>query len=174
MHCFSPRTLRISLALLAWLLAALNCALPSQTSLSLEEQIAATMQSLTQTAAAIPTDAPQPSDTAAPGETQAPSDTPEPEGPWMACEDAPPSQLHIGDQAYVSFDPPECNRVRKDPNKNTGAVLGNICPGEMVEILDGPACANQWVWWKVQSLESDLTGWTVEGDASAYWLIPSE
>ena len=91
--------------------------------------------------------------------------------PWQACPGARLSQLSVGMQAYISYDPPEANRVRSDPNTNA-RILGWIYPGEKVEILDGPACANNWVWWKIRSLETGLTGWTSEGDQSAYWLLP--
>ncbi len=88
-----------------------------------------------------------------------------------ACPGARPSRLHIGDRAYVSYDPPDPNRVRAQPGTDA-SVLGRIYPGEEVLILDGPECANGWVWWKVQSLETGLTGWTSEGDLQAYWLVP--
>ncbi len=91
---------------------------------------------------------------------------------WAACEGSPASRLHPDDIAYVSFDPPYSNRVRANPNWNTGAVLGLIEPGERVEVVDGPACENNVVWWFIRSLEQDLTGWTVEGDQEDYWLVP--
>jgi len=77
----------------------------------------------------------------------------------------------VGDTAYVSFDPPDPNRVRENPG--TGQrVLGLIFPGESFVVLDGPACANGWVWWKVRAHKDGLTGWTVEGSAGTYWLVP--
>lgn len=39
----------------------------------------------------------------------------------------------------------------------------------MVKILDGPACADGYVWWFVRSL-SGLGGWTAEGDSSSDWI----
>jgi len=41
-----------------------------------------------------------------------------------------------------------------------------------VEIIDGPRCVKDWVWWKIESQESDVTGWTSEGDEENYWLVP--
>jgi hypothetical protein len=76
--------------------------------------------------------------------------------------------------AYVSFYPPYANRVRAEPTWTTGAIIGFIYPGEVVDILDGPVCANGVVWWQVQSREQNLTGWTVEGDVNNYWLIPQQ
>jgi hypothetical protein len=62
--------------------------------------------------------------------------------------------------------------VRTQPNTD-GAVLGFIQPGEEIDILEGPICSNQWIWWRVRSLTSGLTGWTAEGDDSGYWLVPA-
>jgi hypothetical protein len=99
--------------------------------------------------------------------------TPTPKPTEFACYGAPETRLKVGDIASVSLVPPDPNTVRKEPNKKA-QKLGSIQPGEKVEILDGPICANNWVWWKVKSLESGLTGWTPEGDPKNYWLVPEE
>jgi hypothetical protein len=39
-------------------------------------------------------------------------------------------------------------------------------------IIDGPECANGWVWWKIKAEGQDLEGWTTEGDHFEYWLLP--
>ena len=90
---------------------------------------------------------------------------------WNPCPGTYHSRLQVGDQAYVSNDPPLANRVRKNPGM-TGKIIGVIQPLEGIEILDGPECADNWVWWKVRSLETGLTGWTAEGDENGYWLLP--
>jgi Bacterial SH3 domain len=109
-----------------------------------------------------------------PTNTPAPTQTPtltSTESPWDACPGSYLSRLHIGDRAYVSFDPPLPNRVRSDPGKD-GKIIGRIQPGEEVKIFDGPACENGWVWWYVRSKETGLIGWTAEGDYENYWLVP--
>jgi hypothetical protein len=63
------------------------------------------------------------------------------------------------------------NRIRRQPNSSS-EVLGFIQPGEKVDILEGPSCSNAWIWWRVRSQQTGLTGWTAEGDANDYWLIP--
>lgn len=88
---------------------------------------------------------------------------------WQPCPEAPTSRLKVGDMAYVTKDPPVPNRVRKDPNKDA-EVLGHITPGGSMKILEGPTCAEGWVWWKVKN--ADLEGWTAEGDKETYWLVP--
>lgn len=101
-------------------------------------------------------------------ETSAASDVPR---AWNACDGAPLSRLNTGMKAYVSFVPPLANRVRTEAGTHA-RILGHIQPGEEVAILDGPGCANGWVWWRVRSEVTGLTGWTAEGDIDNYWLIP--
>jgi hypothetical protein len=104
--------------------------------------------------------------------TEIPSQTSTPTtGFWQACPDAPPSRLQVGERAYVSYEPPLPNRVREYPGTHS-KVLGRIQPSEEVSILEGPGCANNWVWWRIRSEETGLTGWTAEGDHKDYWLIP--
>ncbi|MBN2503211.1 MAG: protein kinase [Anaerolineales bacterium] len=89
----------------------------------------------------------------------------------QACPGAPVSRLAIGGLAYVAQEPPVANTVRSEPHKSA-ADIGQIEPGERVQILDGPQCADDLTWWQVQSMRTSLTGWTVEGDFDSYWLIP--
>lgn len=99
------------------------------------------------------------------------SDTPAPDL-WQACDNAVYlSRIHVGDTVEVSSDPPLANRVRKDAGLDA-EIVGYIEPGERSSVLDGPRCANQWVWWKVRSTDSGMEGWTAEGDADNYWLVP--
>jgi|GEM_PF-2701876 len=79
--------------------------------------------------------------------------------------------LAVGDIAVVNSTPPEPNRVRSHPVIGEN-VRGRLQPGEAMKILDGPVCANGWVWWDVQGLEQELRGWTAEGDGSERWLLP--
>lgn len=91
---------------------------------------------------------------------------------WKVCPDSVYlTRLSVGMEAFVSPDPPLANRLRSSPNTG-GEILGSIQPNEHVKILEGPQCANKWVWWKVQSLKTNLVGWTSEGDEAGYWLVP--
>lgn len=94
-----------------------------------------------------------------------------PDNPWLACSGSYLSRLHVGDRASVALKPPLANRVRSEPGTN-GTIIGRIQPGEEMTILDGPACENGWVWWRVQAKEGGLIGWTSEGDSENYWLVP--
>jgi hypothetical protein len=72
------------------------------------------------------------------------------------------------------------NPVYKDPNmvrENSNTkyrVVGKIQPGSQVKILYGPRCEEGIIWWYVQTLDSDIFGWTAEGDGEQNWLIPIE
>ena len=90
---------------------------------------------------------------------------------WQACPDAPKSRLHVGDEALVGSDPPTANRVRQQASSDSTKV-GTINPDEHVEIIGGPQCNQGLVWWEIRSLSGSLSGWTAEGDASSYWLVP--
>jgi len=90
---------------------------------------------------------------------------------WKNCNAGYISRLKVGDKAYVSNDPPLRNRLRSGPYINE-SITGYIDPGEQVEILKGPSCSNQWVWWKIKSLKNGEIGWTSEGDLNNYWLVP--
>ncbi len=134
----------------------------------------ATQQSIVVATFFQPTPTPEPSQTRPPV-TVAPTltETVAPEsGPWEACPGAAYlSRLRVGDKAKVSEDPPLANRVRRQPSLS-GEVIGYIEPGEEMTILEGPGCSAGWVWWRVRSLETDLEGWTAEGDDDSYWLVP--
>ena len=87
------------------------------------------------------------------------------------CINALPERLHVNGFAYLDPDPPIPNNLRREAGKNHDLV-GKIQPGETMKILEGPQCADGWVWWKVRTFGSDLTGWTAEGNLEEYWLVP--
>jgi hypothetical protein len=88
---------------------------------------------------------------------------------WKPCPDAALSRLKVGDVAYVTKDPPVGNRVREEPNREAN-IMGVISPGGGMKIIEGPACSDGWVWWRIKN--ADFEGWTAEGDRTSYWLIP--
>lgn len=97
--------------------------------------------------------------------------TPGAQPTWLPCAGTYYSRLHVGDIAYISFDPPLPNRLRREPN-TASEILAMLQPGERIEIIGGPVCSNQWIWWQVRSRATGITGWTAEGDAGSYWLVP--
>jgi hypothetical protein len=94
--------------------------------------------------------------------------------PDVPCHSIYPTRLFLGAFAVVSQVPALPNRLRIEPSTQGGSstVTGWIQPGEEVVLLKGPMCNEGWVWWKVSSLASGLSGWTSEGDGANYWLDP--
>jgi parallel beta-helix repeat protein len=88
----------------------------------------------------------------------------------VTCPDAPQSMLETDEWAMVSVDPPLPNRMRNQPGFS-GEFVGQASPGEKVLVLDGPTCADGYAWWLIQKMDG-LKGWSAEGNAEGYWLIP--
>lgn len=91
---------------------------------------------------------------------------------FLPCEDAPYSRLQVGDKARTQKEPGVPQRLRKEPGTEFERIAW-IQPGETVLILEGPACVDGWVWWKVETLTGGYTGWAAEGDETEYWLFPA-
>lgn len=91
--------------------------------------------------------------------------------PGEACADSFPSQLRVGIHAMINPNPPIPTRLRAEPDLSA-EILGQVDPGKSVEIIEGPACSNNWVWWQVYDAEQEITGWMAEGNGQEYWLIP--
>jgi hypothetical protein len=79
--------------------------------------------------------------------------------------------LQVNSYAYVNPDPPLPNNLRSEADPNS-ELLGEIQPRQAMKILAGPKCVDGWQWWNVIPSNSDLNGWTAEGDEQTYWLIP--
>jgi uncharacterized protein YraI len=85
----------------------------------------------------------------------------------VICNASVPPRLVIGGSGLVTPGVP--NNLRQGPGQST-AYLGEIPPGGVFEVLDGPRCASGLSWWQVRY--NGLVGWTPEGDAADYWLAP--
>jgi hypothetical protein len=85
------------------------------------------------------------------------------------CDNAHWSQLTIGERATLVDD--MTNNLRMYPGINED-VAGSLRPGEVVILLNGPECSNEFIWWYVHVVDSGLLGWTVEGEDQDVWLIP--
>lgn len=83
------------------------------------------------------------------------------------------SQLYPGIFAVVTGGPGDlANRVRSTPDTSS-QVVAQLRPGQPVVILEGPACNEGLIFWKVQSdVIPGGQGWTAEGDGVAYYLAP--
>jgi hypothetical protein len=90
-------------------------------------------------------------------------------GTWMPCDDAPPSQLEVGDTAVfegTSFK----LRLRGEPSLE-GTLGSELSPGENIEVINGPACSDKLVWWEIKSFRSGVSGWAAEGNSYDTWLV---
>ncbi len=109
-----------------------------------------------------------------PTPTRTPTITPYPtEAPMPPCKAGYETRLKVGARALVQSKEALPNRIREQPGLD-GKVLGFVQQYEEVDILGGPVCSNNWVWWKVRSVQSHIVGWTAEGDEETYWLQPEE
>ena len=101
----------------------------------------------------------------------APPPAPTAPATWKLCPGGLDSRLDVGRQAQVTTDPPTPNNVRQGPLKTT-KLVGQIQPGEKVEITGGPICDKGLIWWEIRSLGGGIKGYTLEGDLKTYWLVP--
>jgi hypothetical protein len=85
------------------------------------------------------------------------------------CPGAPPQRVTIGEKARVCTESDDLI-VRKGPGRDYKELRG-IKPGTNFMIIDGPSCASNWFWWKVE-LDSGLEGWVAEGgdDIDPYFI----
>jgi len=181
------RKVLVGLAIAAWIMALIACILLSifvlprflSGNFSPGEQAPVIFPSLTLAPLAtrfaenntpVPTATEEPMiDVTSTSELPEPSATP---GVWDACPGYYYlSQLRTGMQAQIALEPSLPNRVREQPSTSAN-IVGFIDPGGKVEILEGPACAEGWIWWKVREIATSLEGWTAEGDVNGYWVIP--
>ncbi|UCD98321.1 MAG: SH3 domain-containing protein [Chloroflexota bacterium] len=89
------------------------------------------------------------------------------------CPGASPQRVMIDEQASVCTQSDDLI-MRSGPGLD-GKELRGIEPGTNFMIVDGPACANNWFWWKVE-LDSGLEGWVAEGgdNVDPYFICPLE
>jgi sugar lactone lactonase YvrE len=82
------------------------------------------------------------------------------------------SRLGIGDFAQPAGEPSMANRIRSEP-KIGDNILTGFTPGMFVKLIDGPVCADGFVFWQVESrFIPGGVGWTAEGDGINYFLEP--
>jgi hypothetical protein len=90
--------------------------------------------------------------------------------PATMCPGAPAISISRNAWAQISLQPPLSSNVRSEPGLK-GEKIRKLKPGDPVWIVDGPRCADGYAWWFVHSING-LEGWTAEGDAENYWLLP--
>jgi hypothetical protein len=141
---------------------------PTATDVLPETTLSSTEQPATATPVSEPTETPFPTETP---QIETATATKASLVTEVSCGSALPSRLRTGSYAYVNPDPPLPNNLRSAAGENN-TLVGEIPAGHGMKILDGPKCVDGSLWWQVSPLNTDLTGWTAEGDAQNYWLIP--
>ncbi len=91
--------------------------------------------------------------------------------PNRVCPNAQPTRLKLNGFGFLTYEPPIPNRVRIGPGLNFDAK-GLVKPGQVMQIISGPICSGDSVWWKVTVKYTGLTGWVAEADTEQYWLEP--
>jgi alpha-2-macroglobulin len=87
----------------------------------------------------------------------------------LTCSGAPPTRLDVGDEAIVLPDDPQPINVRQRPSLDAEVVLKAPVNTPMA-IIDGPICADKFVWWQVRLNNDTTTGWVAEGTPQSYFI----
>lgn len=94
----------------------------------------------------------------------------EDEGTWLPCDNAPPSQLQVGDNATLDQGIDFAIRLRSEPGL-TGTIISSITHIDILEVVNGPACYDHLVWWEIRSIGTGISGWTAEGNSFGPWIL---
>jgi SH3-like domain-containing protein len=95
------------------------------------------------------------------------------EEPASSCPGAPPQRVRVGGTAKV------CTAhdrliVRTQPKRGASEITC-LDPNTRVTVIDGPICADDWSWWKIET-RSGVSGWVSEGgdEVDPYFICPAE
>lgn len=101
-----------------------------------------------------------------------PTETPAPASPTPAPTATPtqaPAGMAVGAQARVAAG--GGINVREQPSAR-GTQLGRLNVNAVVKLIEGPAQADNYTWWKVDN-GAGLVGWAAAGPENDPWLIPA-
>ena len=85
------------------------------------------------------------------------------------CGDAPPPRLIVGGTGMVAFTDGQPLNVRQTPGLSAARV-GRLPEGISFSVVEGPTCADNFQWWRVQA--EDLDGWIAAGTPDTYFVAP--
>ena len=90
------------------------------------------------------------------------------------CPNSPPIQLVIQERARVTDNNDTLN-LRRGPGTNY-EVVTRMNPGDIFTVLEGPACAGGYTWFRVRYRRTGSNlfyeGWIAEGDFESYYAEP--
>ncbi|GAB4513269.1 MAG: hypothetical protein OHK0046_13930 [Anaerolineae bacterium] len=138
---------------------ATHTATPTDTPTSTATATDTPTETATSTATATDTPTPDPVVTA-----QMPPPSP------VLCPGTLPSRLFPGSGGVVSDDDSRRLNVREGPGLNF-AQLDQMRVGEPFRVLEGPRCADDFAWYRV-NYRGVLEGWIAEADSEAYFVEP--
>jgi len=107
-------------------------------------------------------------DTPAPSPLPTPVPMPMPTLP--PCMSAPPPRMIVSHIGRVTFSTGEPVRVRTGPGTGN-AILTLLPEGTIFYVSGGPACAEPYWWWSVQT-STGIIGWMAEGVVGNYFIEP--
>jgi hypothetical protein len=84
----------------------------------------------------------------------------------VGCPNLPPPQLFVG--AMVVATPGNATRVRAD-HTTDAQILAQMRRDTTADVLAGPVCANERVWWQVNY--NGIVGWSAEVDQDGEYLL---
>lgn len=89
-----------------------------------------------------------------------------------ACPGTLPTRLQVGVSAQVTTSgmAPQLS-LRAQPSMSAEKVHV-IAAGRKIVILEGPVCADESYWWRINVPELGFEGWAREGDYEDYWIDP--
>lgn len=86
-----------------------------------------------------------------------------------SCPNAPVTRLNVGETVKVSNTNNSTRNILRNGAGKSYKALASMPAGTTMKIVGGPQCASNYVYWQVLTDEFG-SGWTAEGDKSAYWL----
>jgi hypothetical protein len=89
----------------------------------------------------------------------------------QGCGNAPAPRLTLNQSAYVIQAGTGSLNVREQPSRDAGLVT-TIPEGSEFLVLEGPTCAGDIHWWRVQW--ASVEGWIAEGVEDVYFVAPVE
>jgi hypothetical protein len=84
----------------------------------------------------------------------------------VGCPNLPPPQLYVG--ATVVVTPGNTTRVRADTS-TSAQILTQLRRNTTAQVLSGPVCADNRVWWQVNY--GGTVGWSAEVDSDGEYLL---
>lgn len=83
------------------------------------------------------------------------------------------TRVRAGQGARTTLLPALNTTVRATPGLD-GAEQRKIPPGQVFQVLDGPSCANEIAWYRIEGVDQGgaWSGWIGEGRDDTYWIEP--